>query len=252
MNSVQIFKHDEFGELRKTDVDGRPYFVGADVARALGYKDTSDAIRRHCRGAVKRRILTNGGIQWMNVIPKGDVYRLAANSELPGAEKFESWIFDEVLVSVDDHGAYLTPAKIEEVLLNPDTIINLATQLKAERRQRLQLEAKVESDAPKVLFASAVEAASTSILVGELAKVLRQNGIEIGQNRLFDWLRGNGYLIRRKGTDWNMPTQRSMELGLFTIKETTINRPDGSITISKTVKVTGKGQTYFVSQFLAS
>lgn len=145
MNELQIFNNPEFGEIRTVRVDGKPYFVGIDIAKALGYKNPNDAITRHCKGCVKHAVPTKSGVQQMNVIPKGDIYRLAANSELPGAEKFESWIFDEVLVSVNEHGAYLTSAKIEEVLLNPDTIIRLATALKEERHQKELLAAEIEN-----------------------------------------------------------------------------------------------------------
>ena len=138
--------------------------------------------------------------------------------------------------------------QIEKDWNSPEKVMARALQIAKDRIMRL--ETKVQEDKPKVLFADAVSASHTSILVGELAKLLRQNGADIGQNRLFAWLRDNGYLIRRGGTDYNMPTQRAMDMGLFTIKETAITRGDGSITISKTVKVTGKGQTYFVNRFL--
>ena len=156
----------------------------------------------------------------------------------------------EVIPSIRKHGAYMTPDKLEEVLLKPGTLIQLAQNLKTEQEKRRALEVKVEEQKPKVLFAESVEAAKTSILIGELAKLLKQNGINIGQNRLFEWLRQHGYLIKRNGTDYNMPTQRSMDMGLFEIKETTINNPDGSIKINKTSKVTGKGQVYFINLFL--
>ena len=162
------------------------------------------------------------------------------------------WIFDEVLPSINKYGGYLTPQKIEEVLLNPDTIIRLATDLKAEREKRFALEVKVNEMRPKEIFADAVSVSKTSILVGEMAKILKQNGIEMGQNRFFEWLRVKGFLVNRKGTDYNMPTQRSMELGLFEIKETSITHSDGHVTISKTPKITGKGQIYFVNKFKAA
>lgn len=161
-------------------------------------------------------------------------------------------VADEIIPSIRKHGAYMTPQKIEEVLLNPDTIIKLATELKAEQKKRVALESKVEQDKPLVAFANSVSVAKTSILVGELAKLLKQNGVDMGQNRLFAWMRENGYLISRKGTDYNMPTQRSMEMKLFEIKETTISHGDGHTSISKTPKVTGKGQIYFINLFLGT
>jgi len=256
-NQLQIFKNEEFGEIRIVEVNGKPYAVGVDIARVLEYSNPSKAVIQHCKGITKLGIPSEGGIQETNVIPEGDIYRLivkaADQSKNPRikakAERFERWIFDEVLPSIRKHGAYLTLEKIEEVLMNPDTIIQLATQLKEERQKRLEAEKQIEEQKPKVLFANAVMASKTSILVGELAKILRQNGIDIGQNRLFKWLRDNGYLIKRSGTDYNMPTQYSMDLGLFEVKETTITHSDGHISISKTPKVTGKGQLYFINKF---
>jgi len=255
MNELQIFKNTEFGEIRTIKVERQVYFVASDVARALGYARPNDAINQHCRYTAKHSIPHPQSVSKtmeVNVIPKGDIFRLAANSELPGAEKFESWIFDEVLVSVEEHGAYMTPETIEKVLLNPDTIINIATQLKASQERVRVLEVARESDKPKVLFADAVSASEGTILIGELAKLLKGNGIEIGQNRLYEWLRRKGYLISRKGTDYNAPTQRAMELGLFKVKETAITHSDGHVTVNKTTKVTGKGQQYFIDKFLSS
>lgn len=250
MNELKIFENREFGNIRTITIEDKPYFMASDVAKALGYARPNDAINQHCRAAVKCSTPISGKMQEVNFIPEGDIYRLIANSKLPTAEKFESWVFDEVLPTIRKHGAYMTPEKIEEVLLNPDTIIKLATDLKEERAKRLHLEKKVEQDKPKVLFADAVSTSKTEILIGELAKLLKQNGIDVGQNRLFEWLRDNGYLIKRKGADWNMPTQKSMEMNLFRVKETTITHSDGHISVSKTVKVTGKGQVYFINLFL--
>lgn len=250
-STVKLFSHVNFGNLRTyVEPDGTILFCASDVAKALGYTNTSKAISDHCKGITKRYPLeTPGGIQQFVFITESDVLRLIVSSKLPAAQTYEAWVFDEVLPAVHKHGGYLTPEKIEEALLNPDTIIRLATDLKAERAKRQELEAENEQLAPKALFADAVSASSTSILVGELAKLLRQNGIEIGQNRLFAWLRDNGYLMKQ-GSSYNMPTQRAMEMELFTIKETTITHSDGHTTISKTPKVTGKGQQHFVNVFL--
>ncbi len=249
---MQIFNNPMFGEIRAlVERDGKVLFCGKDVANALGYKDTTNAIKQHCRGVVKRHLTDSlGRDQETNFIPEGDIYRMAAKSELPGADRFESWIFDEVLPSIRKHGAYMTPETLEAAILNPDTMIRLCTALKDEQDRRKALEARVEQDKPKVLFADAVETAKTSILVGELAKIIKQNGVDTGGTRLFAWMRDNGYLIKRKGTDYNMPTQRSLELGLFEIKETSIVHSDGHTSIQKTPKVTGKGQQYFVNRFL--
>ena len=192
-----------------------------------------------------------GRVQEMSFITEGGVYRLITHSKLPAAEKFERWVFDEVLPSIRKHGAYMTPDTLEQAITSPDFLIRLATELKNEQEKRKVLETKVEEDKPKVLFAEAVETAKTSILIGDLAKILKQNGVETGQKRLFEQLRRDGFLIKG-GNSRNMPTQRAMEMGLFEVKETSINNPDGSIRITKTTKVTGKGQTYFVNRFLGS
>ena len=243
-NELQVFENNQFGQMRTLTENGNTLFCGSDVAKALGYTNAPDALTRHCRGIVKRDTPTSSGVQTMSFITEGDVYRLITHSKLPTAEKFERWVFDEVLPTVRQTGAYMTPETIEKVLMNPDTIISLATQLK-------ELQTKVEQDKPKVLFADAVAASHTSILIGDLAKLIRQNGVEVGQNRLFQWLRDNGYLCST-GERYNLPTQKSMELKLFEVKETTISNPDGSIRITRTTKVTGKGQAYFVNKFLAS
>ena len=251
MNDLQIFNNPKFGQVRTITENGKVLFCGSDVAKALGYKRPNDAINAHCRATVKRSITDAlGRSQDANFIQDGDIYRLAAKSELPGAAEFESWIFDEVLPSIHKHGAYMTPETLEAALLNPDTIIKIATALKEEQDKRKALECKVEADKPKVLFADAVSASYGTILIGELAKLLKQNGVDVGQNRLFEWLRNNGYLIKRKGVDYNMPTQRSMDLKLFAVKERTVTEPNGSIRTTKTTLVTGKGQQYFINLFL--
>lgn len=250
MKNLQIFKNNDFGEIRTLEEDGRILFCASDVAKALGYSKPNDAVARHCRATTKRSTPISGKMQEINFVPEGDVYRLITHSKLPTAEKFESWVFDEVLPSIRKHGAYMTPETLEKVLLSPDTLMQLAQNLKDEQEKRKELETKIEQDKPKVLFADAVATAQTSILIGELAKLLKQNGVDMGQNRLFEWMRQNGYLIRRQGSDYNMPTQRSMEQGLFEIKETTVVHADGHTHINKTPKVTGKGQAYFVTMFL--
>lgn len=186
----------------------------------------------------------------LTIINESGLYSLVLSSKLPTARKFRRWVTSEVLPSIRKHGGYLTPEKLEDVLLHPDTLIRLAQNLKEEQEKRRALEAKVEEDKPKVVFAEAVETSHTSILVGELAKLLKQNGVDMGQQRLFQWMRENGFLIARKGTDYNMPTQKSMEMGLFEIKERTISDPAGVTRITKTPKITGRGQTYFINRFL--
>lgn len=254
-NQLQIFNNPKFGKIRTVEVDGETKFIASDIAKALGYVNPRKAISDHCRWVTKRDVphpqSPDKTIE-VNVIPKGDIYRLAANSELPGAREFESWIFDEVLISIDSHGTYMTPDTIDKVLADPDFGIRLLSELKKEREEKVALQNKVEQDVPKVLFADAVSASKATILIGELAKLIKQNGVDIGEKRLFKWLRNNKYLISRYGTDYNAPTQKSMELELFTVKETTITHSDGHITVSKTTKVTGKGQQYFINKFLTA
>ncbi|PZU36204.1 MAG: phage antirepressor Ant [Microbacterium sp.] len=231
--------------------DGEPRWVAADVAKVLGYRDATQVTRfvrdRH-KGTEK--LCTPGGDQRMTVLTEAGLYAAIMKSRAPLAADFQDWVTDEVLPAIRRHGGYLTPAAAEQALMDPDFIIRLATDLKTERAKREELEAARAVDAPKVVFADAVAVSKTNILVGELAKILRGNGIDIGQNRMFAVLRANGFLINRKGTDWNMPTQRAMDLGLFRIKETTVTHADGHTTISKTPKVTGKGQQYFIERFL--
>lgn len=228
--------------------DGAVTSVKVD-GKELGYARPNDAVTQHCRATVKRRTPISGKMQDINFIPESDLYRLVFSSKLPTAEKFTDWVTSEVLPSIRRHGIYATPDTVEKLLADPDTTIKLLETIKQERAARVALEAQTEADKPKVLFADAVSASHTSILVGDLAKLLRQNGVEIGQNRLFRFMREKGYLCSSGGR-YNLPTQRSMDRGWFQVKETTINQPDGSIRITRTVKVTGKGQQYFINLFL--
>jgi anti-repressor protein len=251
LNEIQIFNNTEFGEIRTVEINDKPYFVANDIAKALGYKRVADAVTAHCKGSVKHRYLTEGGEQEIKVIPEGDVYRLIARSKLPQAEKFEKWVFDEVLPSIRKTGGYIAG---QEHMTDDELLANaiLVAQRKiAERDKVIQAQNDTITELkPKAVFADAVSSSKTSILIGDMAKLLRQNGIEIGQKRLFDWLRNNGYLIKRKGSDWNMPTQRSVEMGLFEIKESTHLDGNGCNITTKTSKVTGKGQVYFINKFL--
>ncbi|WP_211233836.1 phage antirepressor KilAC domain-containing protein [Maridesulfovibrio bastinii] len=225
--------------------DGELYFAGKDVATSLGYKNTADAIGKHCKASttIAKR---DGG--FLTIIPERDVYRLIMRSKLPAAEKFEEWVVGEVLPSIRKHNAYMTPDKLEEVLLNPDILIQLATSLKDEQERRRNAEMKIEADRLKVVFAESIEVSETTILIGELAKLIKQSTqYDIGQKRLFAWMRKNGYLIKG-GSEYNMPTQLSMNLGLFVIKEGTRAGTKGTH-ITKTTKVTGKGQLYFIKKF---
>ena len=250
MNELQIFKSEDFGEIRTVTINNEPWFVGKDVAEALGFKNTRQALSTNVDMDDKgvHTVDTLGGTQHMTVINESGLYALIFGSKLESARRFKHWVTSEVLPSIRKHGVYA----VDELLNNPDMAIKAFTALKEEREKNKILQAENQRMRPKEIFADAVAVSDDAILIGELAKIIKQNGQEIGQNRLFEWLRKNNYLISRNGTDYNMPTQKSMELKLFRIKERTINNPDGSIRITKTVLVTGKGQQYFINKFLSS
>ncbi|WP_288851062.1 phage antirepressor KilAC domain-containing protein [uncultured Mitsuokella sp.] len=267
MNELKVFENPEFGRVRTVSVDNEPWFFAKDVCDALSIATN------HVRESLDEDEVSNlrsteigpefGGKAPL-IVSEAGLYSLILKSRKPEAKAFKRWITHEVIPAIRKHGGYMTPEKVEEALLNPDVLIRLATELKEERNRNKALhDLAVEQDKhiarqndriatlePKGIFADSVSASDTTILIGELAKIIKQNGTDIGQNRLFQWMRDQKYLIGRKGTDYNMPTQKAMKLGLFTIKETTINHSDGHVSISKTPKVTGKGQVYFVNKFL--
>ena len=267
MREIQIFENAEFGKVRTIVIDDEPWFVGNDVATALGYSNPQKAIRDHVdeedrtKGMEERNVTPSikdslGREQYPVYINESGVYSLVFSSKLPTAKAFKRWVTSEVLPAIRKHGGYMTPEKVEEALMNPDVMIRLATELKAERQKRQALSkladeqgAQIAKMQPKALFADAVSASETSILIGGLAKLIKQNGVDIGQKRLFDWLREHGFLIKN-GTDKNMPTQRAMERGLFEVKEGSFVDGNGVNRITRTTKVTGKGQIYFVNRFL--
>lgn len=251
MSEIKVFENLEFGKVRVSVVDGEPMFCLADVAKSLGYSNPAKAVIDHCKGVTVLETPTQSGVQPIKYGKEGEVYRLTMKSKLPNAEKFQDWVCNEVLPSIRKHGAYMTDNVLEQAISNPDFMIGLLQNLKEEQKKRIEAEAKIEVDKPKVLFSEAVTTSKTSILIGDLAKIIKQNGVEMGQNRMFSWLRDNGYLIKRKGSDFNMPTQKSMEMKLFEIKETAITHSDGHITINKTPKVTGTGQVFFVNKLLS-
>lgn len=251
MSEIKVFENLEFGKVRVSVVDGEPMFCLADVAKSLGYSNPAKAVIDHCKGVTVLETPTKSGVQPIKYGKEGEVYRLTMKSKLPNAEKFQDWVCNEVLPSIRKHGAYMTDNVLEQAISNPDFMIGLLQNLKEEQKKRIEAEAKIEVDKPKVLFSEAVTTSKTSILIGDLAKIIKQNGVEMGQNRMFSWLRDNGYLIKRKGSDFNMPTQKSMEMKLFEIKETAITHSDGHITINKTPKVTGAGQVFFVNKLLS-
>lgn len=246
MNEIQTFDFDGSG-IRALTIDEEPYFVGKDVAQVLGYSNPRDAIAKHVDAEDKgvAKCDTLGGQQNQTVINESGLYSLILGSKLPEAKRFKRWVTSEVLPSLRRNGMYA----MDELLDNPDLAINALQKLKEEREARRQLELQNEQMKPKALFAEAVETSSTSILIGDMAKLLRQNGVEVGQRRLFDWLRTNGWLMKT-GESRNMPTQEAMEKGYFEIRERTISNPDGSVRITKTTKVTGKGQVWLTNEFM--
>lgn len=247
MKELKIFNSEEFGQVRTVVIGSEPYFVGKDVAEALGYQNGSRDINRHV-DEEDRQNYQNGTFEsprGMTVINESGMYSLILGSKLETAKKFKHWVTSEVLPSIRKHGVFA----VDELLNNPDMAIKAFTALKEEREKTKALQADNERMRPKEIFADAVSASHTSILIGDLAKLLKQNGIDTGQKRLFERLRNDGYLMK-EGSSKNMPTQKSMELGLFNVKETSITNPDGSIRITKTTKVTGKGQQYFINRLL--
>jgi anti-repressor protein len=252
MNEMKVFNNERFGEVRIISINGEPWFVGKDVAEILGYSDTFGALKKHVDDDDKQNCQNSSfeSNRGLTVINESGLYSLILSSKLPAAKEFKKWVTAEILPSIRKYGAYMMEQTVEKALTDPDFLIKLATELKHEQEKRKALETKIQADKPKVLFADSVATSNTCILIGELAKILRGNGVNIGQNRLFAWLRSNGFLISRKGTDYNMPTQKAMDLDLFRIKETTITHSDGHISISRTPKVTGKGQQYFINKLI--
>lgn len=269
-NAITVFYNQEFGETRTLEINGDIWFVGKDICEKFGdshYRRSLSRLDPEEKGVTQ--IKTPGGMQEMTIINEGGLYSLLfwmqpqkakgvtqndalIEERIAKLKRFKRWVTAEVLPTIRKTGGYVNDedAFVRTYLPNvgPEVKALFSSTLAALR----EANARIEADKPKVLFADAVSAAHTSILVGELAKLLRQNGVDIGQNRLFQYLREKGYLIRRSGSDFNLPTQRAMDMGLFEIKETVINQSDGSIRISKTTKVTGKGQQYFINQFMTS
>ena len=246
MNEIQIFNSPEFGQVRSLVINSEPWFVGKDVADVLGYKNQRDAISKHVDSEDKNIVAIHDGITRGNpnqtIINESGLYALIFGSKLESAQKFKRWVTSEVLPALRKTGQYQVKELSGQELM-AKALIEAQNVLAAKDKQ-------IEEMKPKALFADAVATSHTSILVGELAKILKQNGIDMGQKRLFAWLREKGYLIKRQGTDYNMPTQKAMELGLFEIKEGSYVIGSGVNITTKTPKITGKGQQYFINKFL--
>lgn len=251
MNDLITFNSSEFGEIRTIEADGAPWFVGRDVAAALGYQNPQRAIRDHVDEEDKgvTEMVTPGGRQAVPIINESGLYSLIMSSKLPGAKRFKRWVTSEVLPSIRKSGLYATEKTVDAILADPDVGIRLLTSLKEERARRQQLESQARENAPKVLFHDAVGASDDTILIRDLAKLLAQNGVpNMGGTRLFSWLRDNGYLCK-EGKSRNLPTQRSMEVGLFRVRES-VRIQNGDSVTDQTTRVTGKGQQYFIKKFL--
>lgn len=245
---VQVFSHNDFGSIQAVEVGGEPWFVAGPVAKALGYRMASDMTRRlddDEKGT--RSVRTPGGEQSVSVISEPGLYSAVLGSKLPSAKAFRRWVTHEVIPSIRRHGLYATPQAAEAMLADPDVMIGALQALKAERAKAAELAAANAEMAPKALFADAVAASDRCILVGDLAKLLKQNGYNTGQRRLFARLHEDGYLMWSAGK--HMPTQRAMEQGLFKLKEHSGLKPDGSGWSTVTVTVTGKGQVHFINRY---
>lgn len=250
MNDLQVFNNAMFGNVRILMRNNEPWFVAKDVCDCLEINNSRQALSRLDTDEKSSVILNDGtpGNPEKSVVNEYGLYSLVMSSRKPEAKEFRRWITHEVLPSIRMHGAYMTSDVLKQAIQSPDFLIQLASQLKTEQDARRHAELTIVQQAPKVLFADAVATSHTSILIGDLAKLLKQNGVDTGQKRLFEQLRSDGYLIK-SGNSKNMPTQRSMEMGLFEVKESTLVNSDGSTRITRTTKVTGKGQVYFVNKY---
>ena len=266
MNNLKVFENDEFGQLRVIVKNNKEYIEAIEVATILGYSNPRDAVNRHCDedGVVFSDVGVVTGIRKDNseiiqvvtkkFIDEGNLYRLIVKSKLPSAKKFEKWVMEEVLPSIRKHGAYMSEEVISKTLDNPDFIIEIATKLKYERQQRKLLEEKAKSleatiiiDKPYTNFGKTIATSSDAITIGQFAKVLNNNNINIGRNRLFTILRDNGYLIK-VGKDKNMPKQVYVKQGLFKVAESVVKTVKGEL-LTATTLITGKGQMYFLELF---
>lgn len=251
-NELKVFENKELGKVRTVIIDGEPWFVGKDVANILGYSNTKDAIIKHVSCDDKQIFQRSQNMtldlkvpnRGLTIINESGMYALIFGSKLESAKKFKHLVTSEVLPSIRKTGGYIAG---QESLTDSELMAKalLVAQKQIEERNK-----RIEEMKPKEVFADAVADSKTTILVGDLAKILKQNGFDMGSKRLFVWMRDNGYLIKRKGSDYNMPTQKSMELGLFVIKESVYTDYYGSKVVAKTAKITGYGQQYFINQFL--
>ncbi len=246
MNGLQVFKNNEFS-IKSLVIDNEPWFVGKDVAEALGYAKPLDAISRHVDedDSVKHGLTDSlGRIQKTIIINESGLYSLILSSKLESAKRFKRWVTSEVLPAIRKNGAYLTDKKAYDITHNPDSLADLLLQAGEQLKQK---DIVISEMKPKALFADAVTASETSILVRDFAKILKQNGVDTGEKRLYKWFRDNGFIIKNS----TEPTQRAMEMGLFERIERTIQRSDKPPVVTSTTRITGKGQVYFTGKLLA-
>lgn len=241
MENIQVFNNSEFGDIRTVQLNNETYFVGRDVANALGYSDSFGALKKHVMSDDKLvcQIDSAGQKRDATVINESGLYSLVLSSKLESAKRFKHWVTSEVLPTLRKTGSYGMPQGKELLAL---AVIEAQKTIEEKDKE-------IERMRPKEVFADAVASSKDSILIGELAKLICQNGYSVGQNRLFTWMRDNGYLMVQ-GASRNIPKQRYVEQGLFEIKESSIANPDGSVRLIKTTKVTAKGQQYFIQKFL--
>lgn len=248
MNQLQTFYFDN-QNVRIIELNNEPWFVAADVCRVLALTNPTVTINR--LDDDERAKFNLGRQGETNIVNESGLYELIFASRKPTARAFKKWVKSEVLPSIRKDGGYIaTNEDDDEMTILAKGFLIAQKTIESNKKKIVEQQLIIEAQKPKVLFAEAIQASHTSILVGEFAKILKQNGVDVGQKRLFEWLRENGYLIKRKGADFNSPTQKSMELGLFEIKETPIHHNSGEISISRTSKITGKGQAYFINKFL--
>ena len=252
MNNLQIFDSPDFGQIRTIQQNGEPWFVGKDVADILGYQNGSRDVNRHV-DEDDRQNYQNGTFEsnrGLTIINESGLYSLILSSKMPKAKEFKRWVTSEVIPAIRKTGGYIAGSEnMTDAEIMAKAVLVAQSPIRQRDQRIKELESDVAAAKPKVLFADAVSASDSTILIGDLAKILKQNGHPIGQKRLFNWMREQGYLIKRAGADYNSPTQRAMEMGLFKIKETAISHSDGHVSVSKTTKVTGKGQQYFINKF---
>ena len=255
MNNIQIFNSHEFGEVHTIEINGEAWFIGREIAELLGYSNTRDALARHVDAEDKNTVVIpdgNKGNPNQTIINESGLYSLILSSKLPTAKQFKHWITSEVIPAIRRHGIYATPETIEKIINDPNFLITVLTELQKEQTKNKILTAKIAEDKPLTEFAEAVGRSRNAILIGDLARLLNQNGVNTGQNRLFAWLRKNNYLISRKGLSHNMPEQWAMESGLFIVRESVVRFSDGTEHTRRTPMVTGKGQIYFINLFCGS